>query len=424
MLYLFDLDDTLVKTDDLSEIRLVGKNNNSQEYIKSLNAALNARPDRMIWSEEQIQRFFRNRPLSNSEQNYLGIFTRAPRSYCKEILGRYYPNIKWDTVVCYEDCAPYTKPHGYGINLARQAVKQQSVFVIGDSEVDIQAAYHAVCYAAWDSRRKSEKFDYRTYDLLPDFVYDDVDQFVSDMSKADRKVMALEADELTLSLNFEEIASNTRSVAFFCPERKRYLATVFGRHFSGYQPLLEMRKYHSLTKQIEDHKDAEVFPAEWVEALIAFCQGQERYFGRKRPNGRVVLTCIPARPGRRDRLGALVQQCAREYEAAGSGRLVFRSNIFCFKAEVRSNSREYLSKDERFENIYKNLKLNDNIDVNSDDTIVVFDDVVTTGSSLIGADKLLRGLGISYIQLVALSKNISNIMPERWKNEVVNVPEE
>lgn len=49
---LFDLDDTLVSTSDLEEIRILGKNNSSDGYINSLELSLKKIQNRSIYSEK------------------------------------------------------------------------------------------------------------------------------------------------------------------------------------------------------------------------------------------------------------------------------------------------------------------------------------------------------------------------------------
>jgi predicted amidophosphoribosyltransferase len=86
---------------------------------------------------------------------------------------------------------------------------------------------------------------------------------------------------------------------------------------------------------------------------------------------------------------------------------------------VRSNSTGYLSREERFANITENLELSEGVCIAAGDKVIVVDDVVTTGSSLIGAEKLLRQNGVGFIKLVAMAKNVTQIMPEKWRSDQV-----
>lgn len=421
MIYLFDLDDTLVRTSDLALIRTAGVDDDSATYRASLTAALKQGPDRAIWTEKQVEELVKLAPLSSDQENHLGVFTRAPRSYAGVVLQRYFPNIKWSIVVAYEDVRPFFKPHGQGIAIARESLGQNDVFVIGDSDTDIMSAYHAIANVAWDETKKSGKFDYGSYNLLPDFIFSKPDEFLAQMKEPASHTMALEigSDEV----NFDRCVGNGRTVGLFTPSGQVHMIRVFGKHFPRYAPLKGMRACHSLSSEIEAHKEVDEFPDRWVEVIINAAREQLPYFGRKRPFGRVVLTAPPPRPGRFHRLGALISQCEKAYRKRfGDGRVVFEPNLFQFTDGVRSNSNDHLNREERFENVAKHLALSPGATLNVQDTVVVVDDVVTTGSTLIGAKMLLEANGVRYTQLLGISKNISNFMPEKWKNTALYDP--
>jgi hypothetical protein len=123
-------------------------------------------------------------------------------------------------------------------------------------------------------------------------------------------------------------------------------------------------------------------------------------------------------------LGKLVRQCEQVYRHFfGEDRVIFNPDVFRFKEGVRSNSNDHLGREERFANISSHLEFGPNADLHNQDTVIVFDDVVTSGSSLIGAKKLLREHPVGSIQLLALAKNIGNIMPDKWANEALYDPD-
>jgi hypothetical protein len=412
MLYLFDLDDTLVRTGDLQQHRTAGVNNTSPTYKAELKALLSRRSDRAIWSEHDILKLMSLSPLSNKTANSVGVFTRAPRSYANAVLDSFYKNIKWNAVICYEDVRPYFKPHGHGIKLAREATGEDDVFVIGNDAGDIKAAYHAVCYTAWDKSERS----YEAWNLLPDFVYSTPLQLLAMLEEPERHMMPLEAPRSSENSVTPAIATS-RSVGLFCEDNQRHMVRVLGRHFSRYAPIRAIRAAHELTIEVERYKSATEFPTAWVSALIDACRDQLQFFGRRRPLGRVILTCIPPRPGRPHRLGALVEQCEARYRAQyGKDRVIFDPAVFNFLPGVRSNSNDHLGRAERFENIANHLSLSA-ANLRDQDTVIVVDDVVTSGSTLIGAKRLLESGGVSGIQLLGISKNIGDIMPDQWKGE-------
>ena len=112
---MFDLDDTLVRTDDLKDVREACKNNEGRESLKAVKVALTERQGRHIYSLELLRNIRKKYP-----ELKLGIFTRSPRSYANTVLAWAYPTFAWDIVVAYEDVRP-TKPYGDGIDLAMGA---------------------------------------------------------------------------------------------------------------------------------------------------------------------------------------------------------------------------------------------------------------------------------------------------------------
>jgi FMN phosphatase YigB (HAD superfamily) len=419
MLYLFDLDDTLIRTNDLKIIREAGRDADPITYAAQLISFTKSRSDRVIWSEDDIMSLGKLFKLSDDEVNHIGVFSRSPRLYVQTLLNHFYPNIEWDVVITYEDVAPKFKPHGYGILLARERTGEEAVMMIGDSAADIKAAYHAISYVAWDETKIDGKFDYVSYDLLPDFIFSHPNELIKKISEPYSYMMPL---EVPLSQGAAGTApiENSRSMGFFCPDNAHHLIRVLGKHFSRYTSIKAIRAFHELTVEVENCKSATEFPARWVSVLLEICREQIKYFGKRRPEGRVVLTCIPARPGRPHRLGVLVAQCEAAYRATyGFDRVVFKPDIFGFRNGVRSNSNDHLNRAERFDNLSKYLFISTPEQLHTQDTLVVIDDVVTSGSSLISAKKLLEQLSVGSIQLIGISKNIGEIMPERWRGEAL-----
>ncbi|MGA9224578.1 MAG: HAD hydrolase-like protein, partial [Pseudomonas graminis] len=138
-LILFDLDDTLLRTTDLSCFR--GReflNKQSPAYVQNLRAQFSALPNRIVYSEAQLLAF-----QEQYEGVQLGVFTRSPRHYATILLALAYPNVEWATLVGFEDVTQ-TKPSGEGVLLAMRVAEvtlPQNVWLIGDGKSDVQAAY-------------------------------------------------------------------------------------------------------------------------------------------------------------------------------------------------------------------------------------------------------------------------------------------
>ena len=119
-LCLFDLDQTLVDTDDLKELREAGKHRDDAGYADEVRAAFRTR-DRVLISGLALDLA----KLNNMDLRF-GVFTRSPRRYVDVVLAEAYENRRWDVVIAYEDVQRY-KPSGQGIIRAMKAVGMQTV---------------------------------------------------------------------------------------------------------------------------------------------------------------------------------------------------------------------------------------------------------------------------------------------------------
>ena len=146
-LCLFDLDDTLVRTRDLKELREAGKGTDSREYRSKIAAAFSKCRDRMVYGIDHLDEIREKFPSLK-----VGVFTRSPRAYAESVLSLAYPSFEWDGVIAYEDVTK-TKPCGEGIHKAMKkfGIRQpEEALMVGNSTYDIGAAYNAGIVAVLD----------------------------------------------------------------------------------------------------------------------------------------------------------------------------------------------------------------------------------------------------------------------------------
>ncbi|MEZ2739704.1 HAD-IA family hydrolase [Comamonas jiangduensis] len=405
-LCLFDLDNTLVKTDDLKNIREACKNNANPIRLLALKQLVRRNPFRRIYASGFLRDIQENFPGIK-----LGVFTRAPRSYTDTVLTCAYPGFDWDVVVANEDI-PRTKPHGDGVHLAMEKLgiqRTERVLLIGDSDVDVKAAYNAGCLVAVDKQSWPQKplsEHWRALELMPDAVI-----------ARQHEVLELLGDHRPFLPNLERLLEGGSDrkgyrylkAGYFVPREveencERYTINLAGRSFSKHAAVELRREDSVLSASIEDNKQSTEFPLEWIEAvrnyidraLTSFCD--------------TVVTVIPHRPGREPRLEMLLKQLAISLETDPLGPQVSCvPDLLAYAAGVRSNHNEHLTRVQRFENVRDHLfvKHPDLIDQNK--AILVIDDVVTTGASLIYAHKRLTDSGASHVYLLGLGKNIGDI---------------
>ena len=410
---LFDLDDTLVRTEDLKEVReaCVGSAAGSKP-VNALQAALAEQQDRRIYSLEMLRAIRKEFP-----ELKLGIFTRSPRSYANVVLAWAYPGFDWDIVVAYEDVSK-TKPHGDGIDLAMNTfgvTYLDKVMLVGDNDVDVRAAYNCGCIAvldqsSWPSGKRRQEH-WRALGQVPDAIIDSPEQLMQVLAKP--KSFLPELERLIAKETVTAAGARFDRINHFVPQeiaedQKAYPVHVCGRSFTQYESLKYRRKWHELTQSIEAHKDADAFPDDWINAIRRLIVDQ--YPSLFAP-AKIVVTAIPHRPGRKARLEALIQQLGESVVQNPIPRrtVVAAPDLLAFKDGVKSQHNDYLNREQRFANVRDHLyvKLPQLAEGKS---VLVLDDVVTTGASLIYATIHLKAAGAREVKCLAVAKSIGDVL--------------
>ena len=184
---------------------------------------------------------------------------------------------------------------------------------------------------------------------------------------------------------------------------------VLGRLFSEYEALKPRYARHSLTAQILGHKQAVTFPGEWMYS-IAFCANKLARRAALRDGENVVLTCIPRKPGGVPRMESLLGQLGRSDELRTlrpkPATFEIRPDVLSYREGVVTAHQMHLDREQRFANVEQHLYVARPDDVRGK-VVVVLDDVVTTGASLIVAHRKLLAAGASRVECAALAKAIT-----------------
>jgi phosphoglycolate phosphatase-like HAD superfamily hydrolase len=410
-LCLFDLDQTLVDTAELQQLRESGVHRTDAAYKGEVQAAFRSRKRHII---DEISLLTLGLTIDDLK---FGIFTRSPRRYVDAILEVAYPLIRWDVVVAYED-VQNRKPSGEGIYTAMISVGLNDtdylpdVVLVGDSDVDIRAAYHAGCHVillkqAWPNRL--ERTHWRSMELLPDAIVNNQDQLITAIANIAHRLPDLECllsdpAQAPVIPRFDEIGR------FFPNDHTRHIVYAAGRSFAGYKALDARRGWHGLSQSIQDNKDSTVFPTEWVESIKRFITHHYRYIHALPFDNELVVCAIPPRPGREPRLNHLLDQARASYGPNPRLKrltLTFDAEILAYRAGVRSHSRDHLSREERFANVRDHLIVAKPGAVRGKRFLVI-DDVSTTGATLLYAKKYLAEAGATSIDCFTIAMNISN----------------
>lgn len=409
---LFDLDDTLVRTEDLKDVREACKNNADAGRINAVKASLAAMHGRHIYGLDVLESIRKSHP-----EMKLGIFTRSPRSYAKTVLEWAYPGFVWDLVVAYED-VNRTKPHGAGIDLAMKQFNVEylnRVMLVGDTDVDVRAAYNCGCIAVIDRASWSaikQTGHWRALELVPDAFIDGPNDLVRFLA---RPHMFLPELERLLS-GEADVAAGVRfdQINHFVPkaiggDNRPIPIYACGRSFTNYESVKYRKQWHELTQSIEEHKDADEFSESWINAIRHFIADKYRAFFSA---ASVIVTVVPHRPGRKARLEALLQQLQQSLALSPIPKcnVTVAPDLLAFKAGVKSQHNDHLSQVERFENARDHLLVNSPQLVSGGKSVLVLDDVVTTGASLIYAMKYLKAAGAGDVKCLAIAKSVSDVL--------------
>jgi len=421
-LCLFDLDNTLLRTDDLEDIRTRGvEQQSSPAYKTELLRRIGDPVNRFIYTPAHLTALRARWP-----QMKFALFTRSPEAYAVTLDGVAYPDFNWDTGVVYETVPRGChKPNGWGIReCMRQCgiVDPRRVVMVGDEAVDVKSAYHAGCWAVldkaswprgnWDGRKH-----WGALELVPDAVIGGPDELYAVLADIEAY-----APHLEWEFNGSQDSSHQSrfsSVNHFYPrevgepDRAKEEIHSAGRHFSDYESLDSRRIWHALTHNIHMHKEAQVFPVQWCNTVYSFVRKRFPYL--RLSNQSVTIAAIPQRPLRLPRMQYFVAQLQRDFGGRASLGMThdavhFSTTLLSYGQGVRSQSGDHLGRVDRFMNVRDHLFVTDPASVRGRDFVII-DDVCTSGATLMYAKKRLIEAGARNVQLLALSRNISEILP-------------
>lgn len=415
-LCLFDLDNTLLRTDDLERWRggpNVGREDSA--YIRGLTAAYNRRSsrDRFVYTRQRLARLRLRFPSIK-----WGVVTRSPRTYARTLLNLAYPGLAWDAVIAFEDVSR-TKPYPDGVTRAMETAgvtDVREVALVGDDWIDVMTAYHSGCrviidQSTWPTPRAPK--NYWAIRRVPDALIRDPEGLDSVLTDIRYHLPLLERSiEMDGDAKFRydpqshgfNPLNRVDKIGHYPPgTRKRgrkpeIQVHVLGRYFAKCEALKPRYAWHPLTAQIRKHKEAVSFPEEWMYA-IAICIGRAARIG-----GQVVVTCIPKKPGGVPRMESLLGQVAKSKLINATYEVC--PDLLAFGDGVVSAHKGHLDQAQRFENVNKHLYVA-RPDMVRGKVVVVLDDVVTSGATLIVARRKLLAAGAIRVECAALAQTIT-----------------
>ncbi len=418
-LIIFDLDNTLIHSDHLEQFRgLENTNKRTRAYKKELLEAL----------EDDLQVLISEGDLLEIQEAYpdasLAVITRSPRFYAETILDHVYPEIEWSSIIGYED-VEHTKPDPEGILLAIDEADIEedeltSVVMIGDGDSDLRAAYRSGVWAflyrkAW--ARKHTPGDWAAMAAMADAEITNNEELMDALEDPCAKLPCLEAHIASESNEANRALNRLHTAYRRCRlEGSEGKTKIFvcGRIFTRYQAISSRREWHALTELIDEMKEKTLFPPAVVSSMRvamqnAFAEGNPTtlFMARRAVPLEILITCIPRKPDRPARMEGLITQLQRMHRNAAlfpRFSVEFDAECFQFTDGVQSHHGEYLTADQRFENVRDHLELIDRDSVKGK-LVIVIDDVLTTGATLYFSEKLLNEAGARSVTLIALAQS-------------------
>lgn len=402
-LCLFDLDDTLVRSSDLSDLREEGLRNHTDNYRRAVRRYFTGGYRTLISAGDlyALRHFFPNLRF--------GIVSKAPRFWIQTVAEICWPDFQWDIVIGNEDVFR-VKPSPEGLIHAAQQlnISVDKTLYVGDSEDDVRAAYAAGMYAVlftktWRPWPNLSKENWKAANLFADAVIKKAESLTAVLEHPNRRLPTLEQYLAGEEADLRVLRCNKFPPYGFTYNRTPIQIYGLGRYFSAADSLMDKRSRHLLTQSILNNKESTTFPATWVKAVAAFVNHKTN------SDAEVVLTSIPARPGRVDRMAYFLRQIEHTASFTGNRRIRFVPNLLGYREGVRSNHHDRLNAVERFENIRRSLFVQHPECLTGHPHVIVLDDVATTGATFYYADQYLRQAGAGEVTPLALSLNISDV---------------
>lgn len=420
-LLIFDLDDTLLETGHLDAFR-------GQKFIGTQGAlyknelAMRAQSLKCLVPEELLLSLQNDFPSM-----VFSVFTRAPRDYAAILLETKFPRVKWNSVVTFQDVIR-TKPKPDGIFLALEKAGVKSlnrVALVGDGSTDVLSAYQAGIQAVlltvgwginWSSRSNPNRTDhYKTLNFMPDAKIANSQDLFNLLTKPVSLLPCLEAWDAdpAFTQTFESMRVDIHK-QFNNLSDAGSLNWVeihaMGRYFptstsQGWYDFSNREHNHLATKAILEAKTGVPYPVSWAECCANYINGYAHKVFR---NNLPLMVCsIPSslgsiRPLGKDRLKDFLK--AIEIQLKDRCHANFNCEILQYAPGANSN--KTLNRDARFANVRDHLLVADPSAVQGM-TVLVIDDVSTSGATFFYASRYLMQAGAYSVRCLALAQTIS-----------------
>ncbi|HHJ3218800.1 TPA: HAD-IA family hydrolase [Vibrio parahaemolyticus] len=389
---LFDLDDTLVSTSKLEKYR---KSKDRDGLLQNIEKA------KLFAPVPEMLKELKNRSIP------LGLVTNAPKWYTSIVLEHFDIDL-FDVVICFDDVGSIgAKPSPKGIELALQALglsRKSRVIYVGDQDTDFVAAYIAgirPIAPSWAKRDPIAQTPAAIVNSQALIAFSDSYEELSLI--ADRTATERCFDFEKMQMNFIPLSDKGELV----PLNKEDIKLIAcGRYFSQNSPLTAtLHDNHALSKDIfeKELSPSYTVPQYYVELFSRIVETLPEYtFGDSSAHFDII-TVIPSKKEKTPRLENMLNRVKNLAETKST----FISDLFEFKPEA-SSLKSLGGKEERLKELQSKLFLKSKYEKTiRGKSVLVLDDILTTGSTFQHSFSLLEEQGASFTFGVCLAKTVS-----------------
>ncbi|ENV3680317.1 HAD-IA family hydrolase [Vibrio alginolyticus] len=388
----FDLDDTLVATSSLADYRT---SRDIQGLEENIHNSKIYKP--VKWMLEKIKE--KGIPLA--------LVTNSPRWYTERVL-KHHDIDMFDVTVCYDEVgAGGIKPSTKGIDLALEKLgltSHSKVIYVGDQDTDFVAAYTAgikPVAPSWANKNPIAQIPAAI--LNSEHLVDFLDDYDEISLIADRTALKRAFDFPKKQLNFLPLSVKGELV----PLKKEDIKLIsFGRYFSQSNTLTaQLHENHQLSKDIyaKELSKSYTIPQYYVNLLSRVVETLPTFVFGDEASHFDFVTVIPAKKGKNPRLENMLARIKGE----ANSKSEFIPDLFEFSAGAES-LKTLGGKDRRLAELQDHMTVKPKyLEKVKGATVLVLDDVITTGATFAHAFDILDAAGASLTFGACLAKTVS-----------------